>query len=466
MAGVLSLRNCTGDVERADCGKIKQCMGQISAALHFDTLGDEPSTNPLLACMLWQSKLVPVNATVEAYLDALAAAAPGVALPSPENASYVRFLPGLAAACSDDGDGNCTNCGGGDGGGSGGDSFSCRPESLASAFSAVLTVRNCSGELNTTDCGTINQCMPALSTALQFDKLGKEPSTNPLIACMMWQSRLVPNDAPPAAYLDALGRAAPGVALPSATDASYVRFLPGFVMSCTKDVSGPNGGGGGGDTAGGGSQTGPWNYSKACQRELEGRSAQCGVGCCDMVTRALANDTLGVDAFGGPESATFACGQMLASTGSAEQTLSCMRKQCAGCFGTDARGNKDGGMFGPPSGAESNAGMGAGYGAGTCVDSIHAHCESHPYEASCVQSCPFQACDSRQNPNCPCEDRSCDALYEGGFNVQGQCRAVREQLVLDYVDQGFFYPDADWARNQLETALGRPLANATREIVK
>jgi hypothetical protein len=109
--------------------------------------------------------------------------------------------------------------------------------------------------------------------------------------------------------------------------------------------------------------------------------------------------------------------------------------------------------------------MGAGYGARTCVDSIRAHCESHPYEVSCVQSCPFEQCDSRKNPHCPCDDRSCDAFYKGAFSVQGQCRAVREQLVKDYVNQDFLYPVAEWARHRLEKLLGLPLVNATGAFV-
>jgi hypothetical protein len=466
-SAALSARSCSGDLENTDCGTFKKnCMSALMTALRVD----QTFSGPLVDCLRWQGALVPASAPATAYLDALAQAAPEMSLPAPENATYVRFLPDFIGKCFFGGSSE-----GGDNYGEGGDNygdgggqnvnFECDPRSLAPALSAALSVRGCSGDLTNADCGKMNDCMPDLETALQMDTLGSEPKDNPLISCLMWQSMLVPKDASSATYLDALAKAAPSnLTLPSRDSADYIRFLPGFILSCSRDqdggdhsCQGPDCGCEGPNCGG---HTGPWNYSKECRSELEGRTAQCGVGCCDVAARALAADSIGVFDFGGPNSSTFACGQKLASTGSSEQTLSCMRKQCAGCFVGDD-GRKDGGMFGPPSGSEGGAGMGAGYGAAKCVDSIHAHCESRPYEASCAQTCPFQQCDSRKNPNCPCDDRSCDALYDGGFNVQGQCRAVREQLVRDYVDQGFFYPEADWARNQLESSLGHPLVNAT-----
>ncbi len=196
--------------------------------------------------------------------------------------------------------GNCTTCGGGN------PDLTCDPRRLVSALSAVLSVRKCSGDLAKADCGMLDQCLPAVRAALELDTLGEDPSRNPLLACILWQSQLVPSSANSTAHLAALRKAAPDVTLPSPDDASYVRFLPGFVGSCTKDVSV--------------AQTGPWNYSKVCLPGREGHHAQCGVGCCPVVERALAGaHTIGVSDFGEPESATFACGQVLASTGSADR---------------------------------------------------------------------------------------------------------------------------------------------------
>lgn len=166
-----------------------------------------------------------------------------------------------------------------------------------------------------------------------------------------------------------------------------------------------------------------WDYNAPCNDTKPGCNSQC---CSLMLNLANGNPAFEQS----PD--LYHCGQLKTSA----SVKSCLQQHCQRCY------SPNGGPFGPDHSVQQKILK------NQCVSNIYNHCQTTG-DPACENDCPLKNCREESAGTCPCKTNACVEFYDLDFSSRAACTRFRDQLLKEYVTNGYLQPDSEWLIQEL-----------------